>query len=265
MTVHHPICSDLDDLSLALYGSFLPEPSKDKFPKVKPLAEKERAGAMILRKEKIQLTPGRKRFHLEIKNGGDRPIQVGSHFPLLEANRALIFDRVLSYGMHLDIAAGTACRFEPGERKTCAVVEIGGSKVLHGGNGVAPGPFSEGKRGQIESKIKAMGFGHEQQASIKSADAPEIDRETYTSMFGPTTGDKVRLADTNLWIEVEHDFTTYGDECKFGGGKVLRDGMGQASGRSDHEVLDLVITNALVVDWSGIFKVSAAAISSHIS
>lgn len=259
MTVHNPICSDLDDLSLALYGSFLPEPSKDKFPKVKPQAERDRPGAMILRKEKIKLTPGRKRFHLEIKNGGDRPIQVGSHFPILEVNRALIFDRVLSYGMHLDIAAGTAVRFEPGEKKTVSVVEIGGDKVLHGGNGVAPGPLDEGKRDKIEKRINDMGFGHVKQANIKSSEPPEVDRDTYVNMFGPTIGDKVRLADTNLWIEVEHDFTVYGDECKFGGGKVLRDGMGQASGRSDAEVLDLVITNALVIDWSGIFKVRAAA------
>lgn len=255
MTVHNPICSDLDDLSLALYGSFLPEPSKDKFPKVKPLAEEKRAGAMILRKEKIQLTPGRKRFQLEIKNSGDRPIQVGSHFLLLEANRALVFDRVLSYGMHLDIAAGTAVRFEPGEKKTCSVVEVGGNKVLHGGNGIAPGPFSEGKRSQIEARVKELGFGHEQQAHVKSAETPHIDRQTYANMYGPTTGDKVRLGDTNLWIEVEHDYTVYGDECKFGGGKVLRDGMGQASGRADSEALDLLITNALVVDWSGIYKV----------
>jgi len=74
-------------------------------------------------------------------------------------------------------------------------------------------------------------------------------------MFGPTTGDKVRLGDTSLWVEVEKDYTTYGDECKFGGGKVLRDGAGQASDKHDAEVLDLVITNALVIDWSGIYKV----------
>lgn len=73
-------------------------------------------------------------------------------------------------------------------------------------------------------------------------------------MFGPTTGDKVRLGDTSLWIEVEKDFTVYGEECKFGGGKTIRDGQGQASDRSDSEVLDLVITNALIVDWSGIVK-----------
>ena len=83
-----------------------------------------------------------------------------------------------------------------------------------------------------------------------------IDRKTYASMFGPTTGDAVRLADTDLWARVERDFTTYGDEVKFGGGKVIRDGMGQSSRatRSDPNVLDTVITNAVVIDHWGIVK-----------
>jgi len=73
-------------------------------------------------------------------------------------------------------------------------------------------------------------------------------------MFGPTTGDLVRLGSTDLWIKVEKDYTHYGDECTFGGGKTIRDGMGQASGRSDSECLDTVITNALIVDYTGIVK-----------
>lgn len=81
-----------------------------------------------------------------------------------------------------------------------------------------------------------------------------IDRRTYAETYGPTTGDKVRLADTELFIEVERDFTTYGDEVKFGGGKVIRDGMGQSPiSRSDGAV-DTVITNALILDWWGIVK-----------
>lgn len=83
----------------------------------------------------------------------------------------------------------------------------------------------------------------------------KISREKYAKMFGPTTGDKVRLADTELWIEVEEDKTVYGDECVFGGGKVLRDGMGQNSTKArDEGVLDLIITNALIVDYTGIYK-----------
>jgi len=81
-----------------------------------------------------------------------------------------------------------------------------------------------------------------------------IARSAYAEIFGPTTGDRVRLGDTALWLEVERDHTVYGDECKFGGGKVLRDGMGQMAGIGDDRALDCVITNALIVDWSGIVK-----------
>jgi urease subunit alpha len=80
-----------------------------------------------------------------------------------------------------------------------------------------------------------------------------ISRRAYAEMFGPTTGDRVRLADTELVIEVEHDHTVYGDEVKFGGGKVIRDGMGQGQ-RGASDVVDCVITNALILDWWGIVK-----------
>ena len=81
-----------------------------------------------------------------------------------------------------------------------------------------------------------------------------ISRATYASMYGPTVGDKVRLADTELFIEVEKDFTTYGEEVKFGGGKVIRDGMGQSQASRAEGAMDTVITNALVVDHWGIVK-----------
>ena len=80
-----------------------------------------------------------------------------------------------------------------------------------------------------------------------------ISRQAYAEMYGPTTGDRIRLGDTELFIEVEKDFTTYGDEVKFGGGKVIRDGMGQSQRASD-EVVDTVITNALIIDHWGIVK-----------
>ena len=80
-----------------------------------------------------------------------------------------------------------------------------------------------------------------------------ISRSDYAGMFGPTTGDRVRLGDTALIVEVEADHTTYGDEVKFGGGKVIRDGMGQSQ-RSSQHCVDLVITNALVIDYTGIYK-----------
>ena len=81
----------------------------------------------------------------------------------------------------------------------------------------------------------------------------KISRQAYADMFGPTVGDKVRLADTDLWIEVEQDFTTYGEEVKFGGGKVIRDGMGQSQLLAA-EVVDTLITNALIIDHWGIVK-----------
>ncbi|MEO1972989.1 MAG: urease subunit alpha, partial [Pirellulaceae bacterium] len=81
-----------------------------------------------------------------------------------------------------------------------------------------------------------------------------IPRDNYADIYGPTTGDKLRLGDTSLVLEVENDKTVYGDECKFGGGKVLREGMGQAAGVGQDEALDVVITNALVIDYTGIYK-----------
>src|SRR6266403_4099195 len=85
--------------------------------------------------------------------------------------------------------------------------------------------------------------------------ALEIPRKQYAALYGPTTGDRVRLADTELLIEIERDLTTPGDEAKFGGGKVLRDGMGQsASATSQNGALDVVITNAVIVDHWGIVK-----------
>ncbi|NBB10815.1 urease subunit alpha [Pseudomonas sp. SLFW] len=81
----------------------------------------------------------------------------------------------------------------------------------------------------------------------------KISRQAYADMFGPTVGDRVRLADTELWVEVEKDFTTYGEEVKFGGGKVIRDGMGQGQLSAD-DVVDTLITNALIIDHWGIVK-----------
>jgi urease subunit alpha len=81
-----------------------------------------------------------------------------------------------------------------------------------------------------------------------------MDRRAYAAMYGPTTGDRVSLGDTGLVIEVEKDLGSYGDECKFGGGKVLRDKQGQMAGATDARALDVVITNALIVDWTGIYK-----------
>lgn len=95
--------------------------------------------------------------------------------------------------------------------------------------------------------------------------AYKFSRAAYADMFGPTTGDKVRLADTDLFIEVERDFTTYGEEVKFGGGKVIRDGMGQSQATRAQGAVDTVITNALIVDHWGIVKADVGLKSGRIA
>lgn len=82
----------------------------------------------------------------------------------------------------------------------------------------------------------------------------QMSRKDYAAMYGPTTGDRVRLGDTDLIVEVEKDYAVYGDEAKFGGGKSLRDGMGQSANAKDKDCLDLVITSALIIDYTGIYK-----------
>ncbi|MFK9116096.1 urease subunit alpha [Peribacillus castrilensis] len=93
----------------------------------------------------------------------------------------------------------------------------------------------------------------------------EMSRKQYADMFGPTTGDLIRLADTELFIEVEKDFTKYGDEVKFGGGKVVRDGMGQHPTASRDEVMDLVFTNAIIIDYTGIYKADIGVKDGYIA
>ena len=109
---------------------------------------------------------------------------------------------------------------------------------------------------EIVNRLRKGGFAHKAEPDGLNVhfDSFTMTGEGYNGMFGPTVGDKLRLGATNLWIKVEKDYTGYGDECTFGGGKTLREGMGQASGRPDSESLDTVISNALIIDWSGIIK-----------
>ena len=185
-----------------------------------------------------------------------RSRQIGSHYHLIEANPQLDFDRLRAYGYFLDIAAGTSIRFEPGDTKTVSLVEIGGLRVIRGGNSVAPGHVEMSNTEFVQKRLKEGNFGHTPEPAGDSAyiEPFSMTREAYIGMFGPTVGDTVRLGSTELWIKVEKDYTVYGDECKFGGGKTLREGMGQATGRFDAESLDTVVTNALIVDWTGIIK-----------
>lgn len=182
--------------------------------------------------------------------------KVGSHYHLIEVNPQLEFDRIKAYGFILDIAAGTSVRFEPGDTKTVTCVEIGGKRTISGGNEIASGPVDASRADEIVQKLGREGFAHkvEQTSSSSLIEAATMTRNSYAGMFGPSVGDLVRLGNTDLWIRVEKDLVGYGDECKFGGGKTLREGMGQASGRPNADVLDTLISNALIVDWTGIIK-----------
>ncbi|KAL7309849.1 Urease, variant 2 [Mucor circinelloides] len=157
--------------------------------------------------------------------------------------------------MRLDIPAGSAIRFEPGDFKTVTLVEIGGNKIISGGNNLASGPVDMIKLPEIINNLLSLGFMHDANTPLLPNAPPyQLERDYYICHYGPTTGDLVRLGDTNLWARIEHDFTLYGDECKFGGGKVLREGMGQATDACDDDILDLVITNAMIFDYTGIYK-----------
>ncbi|MGS9689677.1 urease subunit alpha [Pseudomonas aeruginosa] len=193
----------------------------------------------------IELNAGRRTLALSVANTGDRPIQVGSHYHFFEVNDALAFDRPATRGMRLNIAAGTAVRFEPGQSREVELVEIGGGRRVYGFAGrVMGGPLGPHWPGSTKDS--------EHRRSPKER-SMKISRQAYADMFGPTVGDRVRLADTDLWIEVERDFTVYGEEVKFGGGKVIRDGMGQSQ-LGAAQVVDTVITNALILDHWGVVK-----------
>ena len=122
VTVHRPIVADHGDLALALYGSFLPVPALSLFP---PHDEDVAPGELIAGDGTIELNADRGQLQLVVTNTGDRPIQVGSHFPFIDTNRALVFDRGLVNGFRLDIPAGAAVRFEPGEQRTVQLVSAG--------------------------------------------------------------------------------------------------------------------------------------------
>lgn len=108
---------------------------------------------------------------------------MGSHYPFLEANPSLIFDRLLSYGTHLDIASGTAVRFEPGERKTVSLVEYGGTKMLSGGSALGAGPFDEGARNtRVKEMVEKHKFGHKKQEKVEFSKVSEMDREVVSKV-----------------------------------------------------------------------------------
>lgn len=151
VTVHAPISAEHGDLTLALYGSFLPVPEASKFVQGDTRFE---PGELFTLEGELELNAGRATLELRVVNTGDRPIQVGSHFPFTETNRALTFDRRASLGFRLDIPAGTAVRFEPGEAKTVRLVAFGGRRVVRGGNELIDGAVDE-----VKATFDARGFG----------------------------------------------------------------------------------------------------------
>ena len=256
ITVHEPISTLYGNIELALYGSFLPLPLQSLFDRNLEFYKNAIIpGEYFILPGTITLVPSRRRISIQVKNEGDRPVQIGSHYHFVEVNPRLVFDRKLAYGMRLDIVSGTSTRFEPGESKTVHLVELGGSKVISGGNNFASGPYEKQLPLSLLQGIENKSFGH--QDLLKEPVIPKpctVDRRKYADAFGPTVGDRVRLGDSSLILEIEKDFTVYGDECVFGGGKVIREGMGQMSDVSSDDALDLVITNAVIIDYSGIIK-----------
>jgi urease subunit gamma/beta len=132
VTVHHPIAAEHGNMDLALYGSFLPVPKAGPGV-VSGFSRTVTPGEVLPADGDIVLNEGREPVQVKVTNRGDRPIQVGSHFHFSQTNRALEFDRSAANGRRLDIPAGTAVRFEPGETKTVALVEIAGNRVVRGG------------------------------------------------------------------------------------------------------------------------------------
>lgn len=294
VTIHDPLATDDGDLALALHGSFLPVPDASAFPPLGAVDRSISPGKAGGKKRKkgegegrlgsdadvepahtalagvvpgeviplkdapgVVLNDGRPVIGVTVTNTGDRPIQVGSHYHFTETNGLLSFDRAVTIGMRLCVPAGTAVRFEPGESKQVPLVPIAGNKIVRGGNNLVDGPAAPGVAdvAAIMARVEQGGFLHVPGPSPAPALPPvTLSRAKYVTMYGPTTGDLVRLGDTDLLVRVERDFTTYGDECKFGGGKTLREGMGQQCGVGASESLDTVITNALIVDYTGIVK-----------
>ncbi len=157
VTVHHPIAGENGDLKLAMHGAFLPVPDISVF---KPLSDDMVPGSTEIRDGQIELNAGRAAIELPVTNLGDRPIQVGSHYHFIETNAALKFDRGAAYGKRLDIPAGTAVRFEPGETKTVQLVEIAGNRIIQGGNNLAQGKISAtGKKAALK-RIKQRNFAN---------------------------------------------------------------------------------------------------------
>ncbi|MHA6248353.1 urease subunit beta [Pontibacter sp. CAU 1760] len=155
VTVHQPICRELGFPELALYGSGLMyerrEVAHDNTMAADP-------GSFVLAQGDIMLNEGRTTVDLDVTNMGDRPVQVGSHYPFFDTNAQLKFDREKAFGFRLNIPAGTAVRFEPGERKRVQLVALAGERRVYGGNNLTDGELTDERKAAALEKARAAGF-----------------------------------------------------------------------------------------------------------
>lgn len=182
-------------------------------------------GEIICSDEPVAINVGRQVVTVEVVNTGDRPITVGSHYHFAEVNPALRFDRKAAWGCRQNIIAGGMTRFEPGIGQHVELVPFAGRRI-------------------------AAGF----RASAQGRSMPDIPRQLYASMLGPTIGDRLHLADTDLFVEIEEDRCVGGDEIVFGGGKNGRESQAPSHAPRAQGTPDLVVTNVVIVDHWGIIK-----------
>jgi urease subunit gamma/beta len=158
VTVHEPICRVCGDSGLALYGSGLSKVEKTET--VSRVAEDVTPGKVLPVDGSILINENHEVVRLHVTNVGDRPIQVGSHYPFFEVNPDLSFDRSKAFGFRLSIASGTAVRFEPGEAKAVELVSILGNQIVKGGNGLIDGPATQDRVSAVVEKAVAAGYRH---------------------------------------------------------------------------------------------------------
>ncbi|UII30420.1 urease subunit gamma [Fulvivirga ulvae] len=155
VTVHYPICRESGSPDLALYGSGL---TRQELVTGTDNATIRKPGEYKLQPDDITLNSGRETVEVHVTNDGDRPVQVGSHYPFFETNAMLRFDRAKAFGCRLNIPAGTAVRFEPGETKKVSLLTIDGQKIIYGGNNLTNGGIDERNRKKAIEKAQQEGF-----------------------------------------------------------------------------------------------------------
>ena len=162
VTVHQPICLERGNAQLALYGSGLERQANTWTP---DNSVSSTPGSYEVQPDDIDINVGRETVTVTVTNMGDRPVQVGSHFPFFEVNAELRFERTRAYGFRLNIPSGTAVRFEPGEVRTVNLVAVAGARIVHGGSGLIAGELSAQNKTEALARARQAGFlGAEQES-----------------------------------------------------------------------------------------------------